>query len=199
MSPRQVGNGQNYRTGQISQNASASPLFSLVSCLSDTPNPSIGVSMRLAAAEEQSLTPVVLWAGTGACWAGQAFLPWTAHGALSNSSSIEAVELIRTGSVSGLVPAAALPLLLLLPSCGLLLAGLCGAAGRVPRILRALVAALGTLLSAALLLSLGGGGIPVLGPGGWLTMLGVVLAALSLLASRPHPESSQQLRRGRAA
>ncbi len=113
----------------------------------------------------------------------QVFLPWARHGSLSQSSSLDAVVLIRTGTVEELVPTGAAALLLVLPVLGLILAFLAFATRRWARnagfVTLGLAAVVWTVLSRVL----GTLEFSRWGAGGLVTMLGVALGVVICVSS----------------
>ena len=63
----------------------------------------------------------VLWVGVGTAWLLAWFVPWTSRGVLSTSSLEDGARLVRSGSLSGLVPTWVAWALLLGPVAGLVL------------------------------------------------------------------------------
>ncbi|WP_183095019.1 hypothetical protein [Nocardioides stalactiti] len=117
----------------------------------------------------------------GGCWLAALLLPWTAEGALSASSLLDAVELARSGRVDAVVPSYA-ALVLLVPSiAGIVLVGVVGLAGRALAAVRLAALVLGSVGVLALVVRLSGADGANLGPGA-VVALGGVLAALVAVA-----------------
>lgn len=133
----------------------------------------------------------MLWATASFCWLMQVFVPWTASGALSRSSTLDLLELVRLGVVDALVPPAAVALLVLLPACGVGIGVTAARRAGSLAWLRTALSVVGVAATVLLTWQLTGGQMARLGLGGYLAvagLLGVVLAlALSRLTHDPRP------------
>jgi hypothetical protein len=131
----------------------------------------------------------------GATWVVAWFLPWTSRGLLSTSSLRDGAGLVRSGSVSALVPAWAAWTLLLAPACGLVLVGSATRHGGVAFAVRCVVLVVMSAVFAAGWYAVGELDVDRLGPGGWLTALGVLLGLTGLaehwLATHPRPRREE--------
>ena len=85
-----------------------------------------------------------------ACWLVALFLPWTDEGALSSVSLLDAVEVIRRGSVDAVVPSGAAVVLLVPSIASIIVIGVVGLAGRGVAGVRAGALAVGSLGSIGL-------------------------------------------------
>lgn len=119
-------------------------------------------------------------AAAGACWLAALFLPWTAAGALSSASLLDAIELVRTGTVDAVVPRGTAVVLLVPAAAGILLIGVAGLAGRVAATVRAAALLVGAIGSLVLAWRLTDGDLLDAGPGAWTSSVGVLLAAVAL-------------------
>lgn len=130
---------------------------------------------------------VPLASGTaGVCWLVALFLPWTRDGALSSASLLDAVELIRRGSVDSVVPSPVAAVLLLPCLAGIVLVGAVGFHGRTTDALRLLALGVGSLGALGIGWRLVGLDPAAAGPGAWVAVGGVlvgVLAATSALSA----------------
>jgi hypothetical protein len=138
-----------------------------------------------------------LWAGAGACWLVSLFLPWTSKGALSSATLVDAVRLIRRGSVDALVPPAAAAVLLVPALAGIVLIGLAGFAGRAVEIARVVAGAVGAVASLGLGLPLTGADPTAAGPGAWVALVGVVAVVAALGTTVLHARSGPGARSAR--
>ncbi len=116
----------------------------------------------------------------GACWLVALFLPWTSHGALSATSLLDAVELIRRGAVDAVVPSGVAVLVLVPSIAGIVVIGVAGLAGRPMAVVRAGALAVGSLGSIGLVLALSDADPAAAGPGAWVALVGVLFAAQTL-------------------
>ncbi len=135
----------------------------------------------------------VLWVLAGGCWTVQLFLPWTTRGAFSSSSMLDGVQLLRSGVVDAVVPPWATYALLALPAIGLSVTGVAGLAGPVAEMLRLALGLLGAAVVVAAGHVLVAYDITRIGPGGWVSLAGAVLAGAAVLAAvrgRRAPEES---------
>lgn len=114
----------------------------------------------------------------GTCWLVALLLPWTDSGALSSASLLDAVELIRRGTVDALVPSPVAALLLVPALAGIVLVGVVGLGGRTASFVRVAALLLGSLASLGLALRLTELDVGAAGPGAWVA-LGGVLAAVA--------------------
>ncbi|KAA1427560.1 hypothetical protein [Nocardioides antri] len=131
-------------------------------------------------------------AAAGTAWLIALFVPWTARGALSSASLLDAVELIRRGAVDAIVPPGAAVLLLVPAIAGIALIGLVGLTGRVAAVVRVGALVLGTAGTLGLAGVLTGFDPAAAGPGVWVAAAGVVAAlVVAVLAvsglRRPSP------------
>ena len=115
-----------------------------------------------------------------ACWLVALFLPWTNEGALSSVSLLDAVEVIRRGSVDAVVPSGAAVVLLVPSIASIIVIGVVGLAGRGVAGVRAGALAVGSLGSIGLALGLCDADPAAAGPGAWMALLGVLFAAQAL-------------------
>lgn len=133
-----------------------------------------------AATPTRRAATTLLWVGVGTAWVVAWFVPWTSRGVLSTSSLEDGARLVRSGSVSGLVPSWVAWALLLGPVSGLVLVASATRDGRIVAAVRyTLVAA----MSVAFALSwhaVAQLDVDRLGPGGWLTGTGVLLGLIGL-------------------
>ena len=126
----------------------------------------------------------LLWVAVGTAWVVAWFVPWTSRGLLSTSSLQDGARLIRSGSVSALVPSWVAWLLLLGPVSGLVVLGSAtrdGPAITAARCALLLAMAVAFVMSWYAVAELDVGR---LGPGGWLTGTGVALGLAGLAAQR---------------
>jgi hypothetical protein len=112
----------------------------------------------------------------GACWLVALLLPWTDSGALSSASLLDAVELIRRGTVDALVPSPVAALLLVPALAGTVLVGVVGFDGRTAAFVRVAALLLGSLASLGLALRLTELDVGAAGPGAWVALGGVLAA-----------------------
>ncbi|WP_183099541.1 hypothetical protein [Nocardioides pelophilus] len=123
---------------------------------------------------------VPLASGTaGVCWLVALFLPWTSAGALSSASLLDAVELIRRGSVDAVVPSWAAVVLLVPCVAGIVLVGAVGFHGRTTNALRLLALGLGSLGALGIGWRLAGLDVTAVGPGAWVALGGVLVGTLA--------------------
>lgn len=128
------------------------------------------------------------WFGAGVLWFVQAFVPWTASGTLSHSSTIDAASLIRSGAVGSLAPSIAGWLLLVLPALGLALFASAISHAPATRAFRIVSAVIGLAITAALTHYLTHFQISNFGPGALLAWLGCAACVINIVASlRIHP------------
>lgn len=148
-----------------------------------------------AGAPARRAATAALWLAVGAAWVVAWFLPWTSRGLLSTSSLRDGAGLVRSGSVSALVPAWAAWTLLLAPACGLVLVGSATRHGGVAFALRCVVLVVMSAVFATGWYAVGELDVDRLGPGGWLTALGVLLGLTGLaehwLATHPRPRREE--------
>lgn len=139
------------------------------------------------------LPAALLWVLAGGCWTVQLFLPWTTRGAFSSSSMLDGVRLLRSGVVDAVVPPWAVYALLALPAIGLSVTGVAGLAGPVAEMVRFVLGLLGAAVVGAAGHVLVAYDITRIGPGGWVSLAGAVLAGAAVLAAvrgRRVPEES---------
>lgn len=140
----------------------------------------------------QPLPVALLWLLAGGCWTVQLFLPWTTRGAFASSSMLDGVRLVRTGVVDAAVPAWAAYVLLALPAIGLSVTGLAGVSGPLAGAGRVVLAVLGAAVVALAWHVLAAFEPARVGPGGWVSAGGVLLAitavAVALRGRRPREE-----------
>lgn len=123
------------------------------------------------------------WFCTGTLWFAQAFVPWTATGTLSHSSTIDAASLIRSGAVGSLAPSFAGWLLMALPAVGLGLFATAISHARATHAFRVLSAVIGIAITATLTHYLAHFQISNFGPGALLAWLGCAACAINIVAS----------------
>lgn len=123
----------------------------------------------------------------GACWLLSLLLPWTSTGALSSSSLLDAVELIRRGAVDAVVPSSVAVVLLVPALAGIVVIGVVGFAGRTASVVRGTGLVLGSVASLGIGWRLTGVDAGAAGPGTWVALAGVVAA---LAAAVPAVKSS---------
>ncbi|UMG91004.1 hypothetical protein [Nocardioides sp. TF02-7] len=129
------------------------------------------------------LVVLLAWVVAGACWLGALFLPWTADGALSRSTLVEAVRLVRRGAVDAVVPQSAAVVLLLPAVAGIVLIGLGGFQGRAVGAARLVSALVGAVAVLALVLRLTSAAPAAAGPGAWVALAGVVAAVAAAVGT----------------
>lgn len=105
----------------------------------------------------------------------------------STSSMLDAVRLIRSGTVDALVPSWAAPVLLAMPCAGLAVAGLAGFGGLLVDAVRVLLALTVAGLFALAFHFLAGADVFRLGYGGWIAALGISLAVVAVVTKQPGP------------
>lgn len=123
----------------------------------------------------------VIGAVAGTSWLIALFVPWTTGGALSSASLLDAVGLIRRGTVDALVPPGTAVLLVVPAVAGIVLIGATGFAGRAVDIVRGVALAVGAIGALGLACLLTGLDPSTAGPGVWVALVGV-LAALAAAA-----------------
>jgi len=133
-------------------------------------------------------------AAAGACWLVALFLPWASEGALSSTSLLDAVELIRRGVVDAVVPSGVAVVLLVPSIAGIVVIGVVGFGGRPVAVLRGAALTVGSLGSIGLALALSDADPAAFGSGAWVALVGVLFAAQTLgcaiYATRVRPSSS---------
>jgi len=117
----------------------------------------------------------------GACWLLALLLPWTTAGPLSSASLLDAVELIRAGSVDAIVPSPAAVLLLVPALAGIVLIGGAGLSGCTSSMVRGAALVLGSIASLGLALLLTGVDATTAGPGAWAALAGVLAAGVTAI------------------
>lgn len=127
------------------------------------------------------------WFITGTLWFVQAFVPWTATGTLSHSSTIDAASLIRSGAVGSLAPSVAGWLLMVLPAVGLALFATAFTHDRYTRAFRILSAVVAVTTTALLTHYLAHFQITNFGPGALLAWLGCAACVANIVASLRNP------------
>jgi hypothetical protein len=131
-----------------------------------------------AATPTRRAATTLLWLAVGTAWVVAWFVPWTSRGVLSTSSLEDGARLVRSGSMSALVPTWVAWALLLSPVSGLVLVASSTRDGSTVTAVRyTLVAA----MFAAFVLSwyaVAELDVDRLGPGGWLTLTGIVLGLI---------------------
>ena len=115
-------------------------------------------------------------AAAGATWLGALFVPWTATGALSRASLLDAVELVRRGAVDAVVPSGVAVVLLVPALAGIVLIGVVGLTGRAVAVVRVLALGVGAVGSLGLAAALTDLDPTVAGPGVWIALAGVAAA-----------------------
>lgn len=137
-------------------------------------------------AHRRASAAAALWVAAGAGWVGSAFLPWTTRGALSSSTPLDAVRLIRTGMLDGAVPAGASAALLGLPAVGVGVMGLAGLGGRAAYAARVVLVSIALALLAGSLHVLAADRPGRLDGGAWTAVaaLGCAVVALVITPSR---------------
>lgn len=141
--------------------------------------------MTLTGSARQRLRRDVLLTGCAGLWFLQAFVPWTSTGLLSQSSTLDAATLIRSGAVDELVPGWAYWLLLTLPLCAVALLISLPFRRREADLLRVVFLLVGIASTAVLTVVLSFE-LSRTGPGALLSWLGLV-AALPLLGGQAPP------------
>ncbi|MGD9959423.1 hypothetical protein [Nocardioides sp.] len=129
----------------------------------------------------------LVWLGVGAAWVVQLFLPWVTTGPLSTSSALDVIRLERMGSLGDLVPAWGVVALLVLPSAGVLMMASAGLSTRSARRFRTLIICSVALCFAVAFVTLLDHAHENLGPGAWMTLLGVVLGAVAVVIRGAEP------------
>lgn len=117
------------------------------------------------------------------CWLTALVFPWTSAGALSSASLLDAVELIRQGTVDAVVPAPMAVVILLPALASIVVLGVLGFRGRTARIVRASALVVGSVASLVLGARLTGFDAGAVGPGVWIALVGVLAACAAALPS----------------
>lgn len=134
--------------------------------------------------EAAAVSATLLWATASVCWLMQAFVPWTATGALSSSSTLDLLALVRLGVVDALVSPGAVALLVLLPACGVGIGVTAARRAGSLTWLRTALSVVGVAATGLLAVQLTGGQAARLGLGGYLAVAGLLGAVLALALSR---------------
>ena len=129
------------------------------------------------------LPVATLWVLAGSCWTVQLFLPWTTRGAFSSSSMLDGVRLLRSGVVDSIVPPWAVYVLLTLPAIGLSVTGIAGLAGPAADLGRVVLGVGGAVVVVLAWDVLAGYAPSRIGPGGWVSTAGTLLAGAAVLAA----------------
>ncbi len=144
-----------------------------------------------ASATTRRAATVLLWAAVGTAWLVAWFVPWTSRGLLSTSSLEDVARLVRSGSVSALVPGWAAWLLLLGPVSGLVLVATAVHDGQRITAVRCAVLVAMSVAFVASWYAVAQLDVDRLGPGGWLTGAGVAIGLAGLAErwrhARVHP------------
>ncbi len=119
----------------------------------------------------------------GTCWLLALLLPWTSTGALSSASLLDAVELIRRGTVDAVVPSPVAVVLLVPSLAGIVVIGVVGFAGRTASVVRGTALVLGSVASLGLGWRLTGVDAGAAGPGAWVALAGVAAAVAAAVAT----------------
>lgn len=129
------------------------------------------------------VSAALLWVLVGGCWTVQLFLPWTTRGAFASSSMLDGVRLLRTGVVDAVVPSWGIYLLLALPAIGLSVTGLAGLTGPVADVGRIVLGLAGAVVVAVAWHLLAASQPSRVGPGGWVSAAGALLAGAAVLVA----------------
>ena len=128
--------------------------------------------------------PTVLWFVCGMLWVVQATVPWTRRGLFSSSTMLDGARLVRSGTVGEIVPVWVAGIFVAVPALGVLVAATAGLVGRVVGIVRLVSLLAVTLLFAGFMHNVASADPGRLGPGGWLTVAGIVLGGTGLTSIR---------------
>lgn len=129
------------------------------------------------------------WFVAGALWFAQALVPWTATGALSHSTTLDASALIRSGAVGALAPGIAGWFLLALPGIGLVLGASAFSAHPITRGFRVAAVVVAVTITAALTHYLTDFQLTSFGPGALLAWLGCATCIVVVVADLAFPSS----------
>ena len=128
----------------------------------------------------------VLWFACGMLWVVQATVPWTRRGAFSSSSMLDGVRLLRSGGVADSAPAGALLALVTVPVLGVLLAATAGARGRAVLAGRIVCVLIVVIFLVGFVQTVASADPERLGPGAWMTCVGVVVGVVGLASALRH-------------
>jgi hypothetical protein len=139
-----------------------------------------------AAGRTRRAATVLLWVAVGTAWLIAWFVPWTSRGLLSTSSLEDVARLVRSGSVSALVPRWAAWLLLLGPASGLVLFATAAVDGQAITAVRCALLVAMSVAFVASWYAVAQLDLDRLGPGGWLTGTGVAIGLAGLAEGWRH-------------
>ena len=126
----------------------------------------------------------VVWFLCGMLWVVQAAVPWTRRGVFSSSSMLDGARLVRSGTVGEVVPVWVAGVFLAVPAIGVLVAATAGLDGRAVRVSRFVALLVVTVLFLGFVHNVASADPGRLGPGAWLTVVGIVLGGTGLASIR---------------
>lgn len=127
------------------------------------------------------LVVLIASAVAGTCWLLALLLPWTSTGALSSASLLDAIQLIRRGTVDAVVPSPVAVVLLVPALAGIVVIGVVGFAGRAASVVRGAALVLGSVASVGIGGRLTGADAGAAGSGAWVALAGVAAAVATAL------------------
>jgi hypothetical protein len=125
-------------------------------------------------------------------WVVQSAVPWTRRGVFSSSSMLDGARLVRSGAVGEVVPVWVAGIFLVVPAVGVLVAATAGLDGRAVRVSRFVALLVVAVLFLGFVHNVASADPGRLGPGGWLTVAGIVLGGIGLASIRRADRASRR-------